>query len=153
MLFAVISGIVSTCVVLTLGTYEVGVALRKLFHFMFGVGKVDCVVTQHAIIQHVINSIDLFLTSTVLLIFSVGLYELFIDKFSEKEDGRIKFGVLIVQNLDQLKSKLVQTIIMILVVEFFKKATQMSYTNPLELVYLSIGIFLIALSVYYTHSK
>jgi uncharacterized membrane protein YqhA len=95
----------------------------------------------------------MYLTSTVLLIFSVGLYELFIQKLDDYVTNYSKLNVLVVHNLEQLKSKLVQTIIMILVVEFFKKATQMLYSSPLDLIYLSTGIFLIALSVYFTHSK
>jgi uncharacterized membrane protein YqhA len=151
MIFAVISGVFSTCVVLILGTYEVFNACLKLFSFIQSSGS--CTKLQHEIIQHVVNSIDMYLTSTVLLIFSVGLYELFIQKFDDYVTNYSKFNVLVVHNLDQLKSKLIQTIIMILVVEFFKKATQMIYSSPLDLIYLSVGIFLISLSVYFTHSK
>ena len=96
----------------------------------------------------------MFLTSTVLLIFSIGLYELFIKKVSFSVDTKLNdFNVLIVKNLDQLKMKLAQTIIMILIVEFFQKATQLSYNTAIDLVYLGCGVFLISIAVFITHSK
>ena len=152
MIFAVFSSLVSTIIVLFLGIFEVFLALDKLFFFLKK--KVDVVFTQADIVHHIINSIDLFLTSTVLLIFSIGLYELFIKKVSFSVDTKLNdFNVLIVKNLDQLKMKLAQTIIMILIVEFFQKATQLSYNTAIDLVYLGCGVFLISIAVFITHSK
>lgn len=152
MIFAVFSSLVSTLVVLFLGIFEVYAALCKLIFFLKK--EIGLTITQFDIVHHIINSIDLFLTSTVLLIFSVGLYELFIQKVSFSSNTKLNnFNVLIVKNLDQLKTKLAQTIIMILIVEFFQKATQLSYVTPIDLIYLGCGIFLISVAVFITHVK
>jgi hypothetical protein len=42
---------------------------------------------------------------------------------------------------------------MVLIVTFFKFAISIHYADVLSLLYLSVGILLIALSVYLTHSK
>lgn len=153
MLFAVISSLISTIIVLFLGVYEVYISVIKLIFFI-----TNYVVEEYQfsdIVHHIINSVDLFLTSTVLLIFCVGLYELFIEKFSVKmtNEKNNEFNVLLVQNLDQLKTKLVQTIIMILIVEFFQKATQLYYQTSVDLVYFSCSIILVSIAAYITHSK
>jgi uncharacterized membrane protein YqhA len=98
-----------------------------------------------------VNSVDLYLIATVLLIFSVGLYELFIQEISFADRLTRKGGVLDIVNLEQLKNKLAQTIIMILIVSFFQHATHLSYSNSLELLYLAIGVFLIAIAVRFAH--
>lgn len=152
MIFAVISGLISTCIMLLLGCCEIYVACCKIYLYFF-LKKVSTFDGQHDIIQHIINSIDIFLTSTVLLIFSVGLYELFIKKFDITDDNRQQLGVLLIYSLDQLKKKIVQTIIMILVVDFFQRATQLSCGNAIDLVYFGCSVFLMSLSVYFTHSR
>jgi uncharacterized membrane protein YqhA len=67
------------------------------------------------------------LIGLVLLIFSFGIYELFI---SELEIARLgdEFGnILEVSNLDDLKNKIIKVIIMVLIVSFFQRILSMEF--------------------------
>jgi uncharacterized membrane protein YqhA len=61
--------------------------------------------------------------------------------------------VLIIHDLDQLKEKIAKVVIMVLIVTFFKHAINFKYDEMINLLYLSIGILLIAISIYLTHSS
>jgi uncharacterized membrane protein YqhA len=148
-LFAVIAGILSTFTMVIIGTLEVYEALKELFYILRNVNIFS--LRYHYVVQHIVNSVDLYLIATVLLIFSIGLYELFIQEIDVDDKRLKKGGVLDIYNLEQLKNKLAQTIIMILIVNFFQHATHLSYTGSLELLYLGIGVFLIAVAVRFTH--
>lgn len=148
-IFAVIAGIFSTFVMIIIGTMEVSEAIIELFFILRNTGIFS--LRYHYVVQHIVNSVDLFLIATVLLIFSIGLYELFIQEIDVADRKSKKGGVLDIVNLEQLKNKLAQTIIMILIVNFFQHATHLSYTGSLELLYLGVGVFLIAIAVRFTH--
>jgi len=57
--------------------------------------------------------------------------------------------VLVINSLDDLKSKLAKVILMILVVTFFEISLSMSFDGPLDLVYFSVGILLVSLALYF----
>ena len=101
-------------------------------------------------VGQIIGAIDDFLLGTVLLIFSLGLYELFISKIDQAEKGS---QILLVKSLDDLKNRLAKVILMILIVTFFKNAISISYHEPLNMLYLAGGILMIALSLYYSHKQ
>ena len=84
---------------------------------------------------------DVFLIATVLLIFAVGVYDLFVGQIDEIEDAG-PGNVLKITSQEQLKDKLGKVIVMILVVRFFKSAMTMEYDTPIDLVLLSSGIVL-----------
>ncbi len=148
-LFAVIAGIISTFFMIIIGTLEVIEAFSELTFIIKN--SIVFNLRYHYVVQHIVNSVDLYLIATVLLIFSIGLYELFIHEITITDRQLKKGGALDIDNLEQLKNKLAQTIIMILIVSFFQHATHLSYEKSLELLYLAIGIFLIAISVRFTH--
>jgi len=104
------------------------------------------------IIAHTVGSIDGFLLATILLIFSLGLYELFINDINiNNDDSRAK--VLIIKSLDDLKSKLAKVILMILVVTFFEISLTMTFANSLELLYFSLGILGVSAALYLSNKK
>jgi len=101
-------------------------------------------------VAHVVGSVDGFLLGTIMLIFSLGLYELFISKIDPAhEEGQSK--VLYINSLDDLKDKLAKVIVMILIVMFFEQAIFLKPTGPLELLYYSLAIMLIGLALYLSH--
>jgi uncharacterized membrane protein YqhA len=105
-------------------------------------------------ITHVVEIIDGYLLAAVLLIFALGLYELFIsriDVISNEEDHGTASNVLIINSLDDLKARLAKVILMILIVRFFENAISMKFANPLDLLYLAAGIALIGLALYLSH--
>lgn len=99
-----------------------------------------------------VSSVDVFLFGMVLIIFGVGVYELFITKIDpvlQKASGRPAW--MHIKNVDDLKSALGRVILMVLIVIFFKYSLKVHYTDVTDLLKLSVGIVLIALSLYITH--
>jgi uncharacterized membrane protein YqhA len=104
-------------------------------------------------ITHVVEVIDGYLLATVLLIFSLGLYELFISKIEQAEESETSSSVLAIHSLDDLKTRLGRVIIMILIVNFFEHAISMDFHGAIELLALSGGIALIGVTLYLTHAE
>ena len=102
--------------------------------------------------KHVVEIVDGYLLATVMLIFALGLYELFISKIDMAENDETSSNVLMITSLDDLKGRLAKVILMILIVKFFEHAIKMSFNNPLDLLYLAGGITLIGLAIYLSHA-
>ena len=106
----------------------------------------------NAIIVYLISSIDEFLLGIILIIIALGIYELFISKIdfiADKENIYPKW--LTFHSLDELKGVLTKVIIIILIVYFFKSVVMMEFNTPIGILYLAIGIILIALANYISH--
>ena len=103
-------------------------------------------------VTHVVEIIDGYLLATVLLIFSLGLYELFISKIDEAEGEERASKVLVIHSLDDLKARLSKVVLMILIVKFFEHAIGMQFDSMLDLLYLSIGIAFVGLALYLSHA-
>ncbi|HFB53598.1 MAG TPA: YqhA family protein [Sulfurimonas autotrophica] len=102
------------------------------------------------VVGGIIGAVDLYLIGVVMLLFSFGLYELFIsDIDAAREDETRENKILSIQSLDQLKDKISKVIVMVLVVGFFKKVGLASYTTPLELLYLALSITAVAVGLYF----
>jgi uncharacterized membrane protein YqhA len=101
-------------------------------------------------VAHVVASVDGFLLGAIMLIFSLGLYELFISKIDVAQ-GNGTSKILIINSLDDLKDKLAKVILMILVVMFFEQAIFLKPTGPLELLYYALAIMLVALALFLSH--
>ena len=102
------------------------------------------------VIGGIIGAVDLYLIGVVMLLFSFGLYELFIsdiDTARENENKQTK--ILAIHSLDQLKDKISKVIVMVLVVMFFKKVGLTTYSSPLELLYLALSIAVISVGLYF----
>ena len=100
-------------------------------------------------VAHTVGAIDGFLLATILMIFSLGLCELFISDIDEAKKSGQSSKVLVINSLDDLKSKLAKVILMILVVTFFEVSLSMSFTDALDLVYFSLGILMVSLALYF----
>ncbi|UFS62196.1 YqhA family protein [Sulfurimonas sp. HSL-3221] len=104
------------------------------------------------VVSSIIGAIDLYLIAIVLLIFSLGVYELFVSKIdaAEDEDGKSS-SVLQIHSLDQLKDKIAKVIVMVLVVNFFQRVLHTQFNGALEMLYFSGSILLLALALYFLH--
>jgi uncharacterized membrane protein YqhA len=100
------------------------------------------------VVSGIIGAVDLYLIAIVMLIFSFGIYELFISDIDIAE-GKKGSKILSITSLDALKDKLAKVIIMVLVVIFFKKAMYLEYKEALDLIYLSVSILAISLGLYF----
>lgn len=104
-------------------------------------------------ISTIIGAIDLYLIGMVLLILSFGMYELFISKIDiprNEDDGH---SLLEITSLDELKTKLVNSIIIVLIVSFFQRVINMTYTTPLDMLYFALSIVALAGGVYLLKKK
>lgn len=147
-LVAVISSIVAALIMFVKGGAEVyhaaGILLGSLLHHSDS--------GSHEIIVLLIESIDNFLFATVLLIFSMGIYELFISEIDPAtRSGETRPNWLSIHSLDDLKGAIGKVILMILIVKLFEKTTSIQYTTPLHLLYLAVCIVLISAALYLVH--
>jgi uncharacterized membrane protein YqhA len=102
-------------------------------------------------VAHVVEIVDGYLLGAVLLIFGLGLYELFISKIDVAKDSETSSNVLLIESLDDLKVRLAKVILMILIVRFFEHVISVTFDTPLSLLYLAGGIALIGLALYLSH--
>ena len=107
----------------------------------------------YKLFEQIVSSVDVFLFALVLIIFGVGVYELFVtqvDPVEQNLDSRPSW--LRISSVDDLKSSLGKVILMVLIVSFFKHVLEFdNWKDPQALLYLSIGIILIAASLYLAH--
>ena len=103
-------------------------------------------------VTHIVEVVDGYLLATVMLIFSLGLYELFISDIDQAHGSKASSKILVISSLDDLKSRLAKVILMILIVTLFQEAIHMKLNTPLDLVYLGASIALIALALYFSHA-
>jgi len=98
----------------------------------------------------IIGAVDLYLIAIVMLIFSFGVYELFISEIDPaKQSGTSK--ILEIHSLDQLKDKLAKVILMVLIVTFFKKAMYITYETPQDMLFFAIAIMALGGALYLLH--
>ena len=146
-LIAVIASLLSAFIVFLVGLYEV-------FHLVgVFILKTSYEYLYTKLLSVVIASVDLFLIGTFLLVFSLGLYELFISKIDPAENDPLGQRVLVIKSLEDLKEKLGRLVIMVLIVSFFKQVLHLQFKNPFETVYIAVGVLMIALALYFTHKK
>jgi uncharacterized membrane protein YqhA len=109
-------------------------------------------VLHDSTVTHIVEVVDGYLLATVMLIFSLGLYELFISDIDQAHGSRASSKILVIENLDDLKSRLAKVILMILIVTLFEEALNIKIENPLDLLYLGASIALVAAALYLSHA-
>jgi uncharacterized membrane protein YqhA len=100
------------------------------------------------IITGIVGVVDGFLLSAILFIFSLGIYELFIGKIDYAENSEVGNRLILIKSLDDLKDRLANVILLILIVKFFQQALNMKYANTTDIFLLAISIVLIAGALY-----
>lgn len=99
-------------------------------------------------ISEVVSVVDGYLLAAIMLIFALGLYELFINKIDAAEGSDVASRLLLISSLDDLKNRLANVILVILIVKFFQQALNLKYAYPADLLYLASGVVLIAAALY-----
>jgi len=105
---------------------------------------------HEVIVGDIIGAIDLYLIAVVMLLFSFGIYELFISEIDVAKNNSAS-KVLAIHSLDQLKDKLAKVIVMVLIVSFFQRVLRTDYSSALEMLYFAGSIFALAFALYYLH--
>lgn len=152
-LAAVIGSLLAGFAIFYMATVDVVYLFRHALHYA------DASLTDEArkalhdsTVTHIVEVVDGYLLATVMLIFSLGLYELFISDIEQAHGSKSSSKILVINNLDDLKSRLAKVILMILIVTLFEEALNMKLSTPLDLVYLGASIALIALALYLSHA-
>lgn len=145
-LIPVIAGIVSSLGMMIVGTGQMIDAFSPVFVEGYSPDL------NKKIIADVVTSVDLYLIGIVLLIFSFGVYELFVSKIDIGRSSE-QNNILQITSLDQLKNKILKVIIMVLIVTFFKEAISQQYNTPLSIVYFGIAILAASISSYFIGQK
>lgn len=99
--------------------------------------------SMEKVLINVVGAVDLFLIGVVLMLFSYGIYELFVSKIDPAK-GNAELDILKIESIDELKNKVLKVIVMVLIVSFFKSVLSAKFTTPLELVYFAVAIFAVA---------
>lgn len=99
------------------------------------------------ILIYIIGAIDLYLIGIILLLFSFGIYELFI---SDIDHARAEGGanILNIESLDELKNKILKVIIMVMIVTLAKVILEAKFSNPLEILYFAFSILCVSGAVF-----
>jgi len=107
------------------------------------------------VVGGIIGAVDLYLIGVVMIIFSFGMYELFISDIDAAKDEASKNGgnsenqLLAINSLDQLKDKISKVIVMVLVVIFFKKVGLTQFEGALDILYLGLSIAAVSIGLYF----
>lgn len=130
-------------------TADVFTLLGKILEYLNPALSSDVrAVLQIENISKVVAIVDNYLLAAIMLIFALGLYELFVNKIDIAENSEFAKRLLLIQSLDDLKNRLANVILLILIVKFFQQALKLSYTSTLDLLLLSVGVALIAVALY-----
>jgi uncharacterized membrane protein YqhA len=126
----------SSLIAMGLGAYEVILTFLSLF---LGPGEKTVKLT----VLNLVEAVDLFLLGTAFYLIALGLYELFIDENAPLPDW------LIIHDLDDLKSKLLSVIIVVLAVQFLAQVLGwnggweiLGYGTAVALVTLALAFFI-----------
>ena len=102
------------------------------------------------VVGGIIGAVDLYLIGVVMILFSFGLYELFISDIDiAKEDETRENKILAIHSLDQLKDKISKVIVMVLVVGFFQKVGHTEYNGALDMLYFALSITAVAVGLFF----
>ncbi len=123
-LIAVISLMVAALATFLWGAAQTGTFLWRLVSY-----RGD----QSQITLYLLEMVDTFLIGTVLLIFSIGLYDLFIDKLNLPE-------WLYIDNLSKLKTKLSEVIILFMAVKFLKQLIDVKDAQDTLFIGLAVAV-------------
>ena len=152
-IFAVIASLLSALAMFFMATVDAWYMLSHLLEYASPVlDTAERYALRSTTITHVVEIVDGYLLATVLLIFSLGLYELFISKIDMAEGSETSSNVLLINSLDDLKGRLAKVILMILIVKFFEHAIELNFDTPVSLLYLAGGIALLGLALYLSHA-
>ncbi len=145
-LLAVIFGLIGAVILFIVASVDIYETLVYTINvYLDGLHPKDF---HEIILSKIIGAVDLYLIAIVMLIFSFGVYELFIseiDYCEEKESGK---NILAISSLDQLKDKIAKVIIMVLIVNFFQRVLHTQYNGALEMLYFALSVSALALGLF-----
>jgi uncharacterized membrane protein YqhA len=152
-LFAVLASLAASLAIFYMATVDVVYLVSHVLHYADAGLTDDARKAIHdTTVTHVVEVVDGYLLGTVMLIFSLGMYELFISDIDEAQGSKTSSKILVIESLDDLKQRLAKVIIMILIVTIFELALKLKVGTTLDLLFLAGTVALIGLALYLTHA-
>lgn len=152
-LTAVVGSLLAGVAIFYMATVDVVYLLQHLVHYADADMAGEARKALHdSTISHIVEVVDGYLLATVMLIFSLGMYELFISDIDQAHGSKASSKILVINSLDDLKSRLAKVILMIMIVTLFEQALNMKLATPVDLLSLGGSIALIAVALYFSHA-
>ncbi len=146
-ILAVVFGLIGAVILFTVASVDIFVTAKYVITTYFTHAHPEHF--HEDVVGGIIGAVDLYLIGVVMLIFSFGLYELFISEIdAAKEEGE-ENKILAIHSLDQLKDKISKVIVMVLVVGFFQKVGYTEYSGALDLLYFALSITAVAVGLFF----
>ena len=147
-ILAVVFGLIGAVVLFSVASIDIFVTAKYVFTTYTTGAHPDKF--HQDVVGGIIGAVDLYLIGVVMLLFSFGLYELFIsDIDTAKSDDGTENKILAIHSLDQLKDKISKVIVMVLVVGFFQKVGHTTYSGALDMLYFALSITAVAVGLYF----
>jgi uncharacterized membrane protein YqhA len=151
MLVGVAAGLVLALAAVFLGLVDTVSVFRAAASFGPNLSETERAVVRGHVVTYIVKAIDSYLIAAIMVIFAVGLYELFVRRIELPENADFDPRELRVKSLEDLKNRIMRLVLLVLIVEFFQHALGMTYERPLDLFYLAIAILLIGGAFWLTH--
>jgi uncharacterized membrane protein YqhA len=103
---------------------------------------------QRELLTGTVGIVDGYLVATVLLVFALGLYELFVGKLEPAQESENAESVLLIRTLDDLKDRLAKVVQLVLVIEFFKQVLLLKLGSSTDLFLLAASILFVSVAIY-----
>lgn len=150
-LVAVLASLAGAVAMLYVATVDAVQLVRHLPDYHQSLKPEQLMKLRSGVVTHIVEMVDGYLLAAIMLIFSLGLYELFISGIDPAVGSENKSRVLVIENLDDLKDRLAKVVLLILIVKFFEYALRLTFTTSLDLLYLAVGIALVAGALFLSH--
>jgi len=151
-LSAVVASLLVALAMFYVATVDVAAMMGHLGHYHdMGLSMEARGELRASLVTHVVEIVDGYLFGAIMLIFALGLYELFISRIDAAEKSEFASRLLLIHSLDDLKDRLAKVVLVILIVKFFENALRMHFETPLDLLSLAGGVLLIAGALRLTH--
>jgi len=147
-LIAVVFSVIGAIVLFLAGTL---VLIETVFTTIM-LQKVHISVNREIVLIGIIETIDFYLIAVALMIFSFGLYELFISNINIARKNGIPLPILRNESIGRLKSNILNVIIMVLIVTFFQRVLSVQLDTIFELFLLALSILVISIGAFYVQS-
>lgn len=149
---AVLASLAAGFALFYLATVDVVLLVVKLAPYASGALSEEArALLRESTVTRVVEVVDGYLLALAMLIFGLGMYELFVSDIDEARRSKTGSRILVIESLDGLKSRLAKVILIILIVRLFERAVKMDVATMLDLVYFGAAIALIGLALFLTH--
>jgi len=145
---AVVFGLIGAVILFIVASVDIFVTAKYVFNTYMTHAHPEHF--HEEVVGGIIGAVDLYLIGVVMLLFSFGVYELFISDIDVAKDANGQENQLLaIHSLDQLKDKISKVIVMVLVVGFFQKVGHTEFNGALDMLYLALSITAVAVGLYF----